>query len=100
MIKHIVMWRVKDGAEGASMMENAVEIKTRLEGLLGVVPGVVSLEVGINELAGETASDVVLVSEFASMEDLDSYQTHPLHLEVVDFVKKVATERRSVDYAA
>ncbi|MDK2954581.1 MAG: hypothetical protein PWQ57_77 [Desulfovibrionales bacterium] len=99
MIKHIVMWRVKDGAEGASKMENAVEIKTRLEGLMGVVPGVVSLEVGINELAGETSADVVLVSEFASMEELDAYQTHPLHLEVVAFVKKVATERRAVDYS-
>ena len=99
MIKHVVMWRLKDGEAGASRMESAAEIKARLEALQGAVPGIVSLEVGVNELAGDTAADVVLISEFASMEDLEAYQKHPLHQEVVAFVQAVAVERRCVDFA-
>ena len=49
MLKHIVMWRYKDGAEGKSSKEHAQWMKQNLEALVGVVPEIQSLEYGIDE---------------------------------------------------
>ena len=97
MIKHIVMWTVKD-TETNSRKDNAEQLKAMLDGLVGTIPEVVSLETGVNELEGEGAMDVVMVSGFDTWEDLDSYQKHPEHQKVVEFVKQIRVERRAVDY--
>lgn len=94
MIKHIVMWRLKE--EGKD--ENALKMKEMLEALPAKVPGVIKLEVGVNVVASETASDVCLYSEFNSLEEMDAYQVHPEHQKCVEFIKSVAVERRAVDY--
>ena len=48
MLKHIVMWRYKDGAEGKSSKEHAQWMKQNLEALISVVPEIQSLENGID----------------------------------------------------
>jgi len=94
MIKHIVMWKFKDDVVEADKLE----MKLRLEALKGVVPTLIDIEIGM-DLAGKEASmDMVLYSEFASMEDLDAYAGHPEHLKVVEFVKPLVCERAVVDY--
>ena len=98
MLKHIVMWRLQKEAEGASAQENARAIKEMLEALPAKVPGVITLEVGINEVESDTAADVCLYSEFNNLEEMDAYQVHPEHQKCVAFIKKVAAERRAVDY--
>lgn len=95
MIKHIVFWRIHDQPSKAA---NAARIKELLEGLAGRIPGLIKIEVGINEIDDANASDVALYSEFTDLAALEAYQRHPLHLEVVPQVKALATERRSVDY--
>ncbi len=97
MIKHIVMWTVKETSAG-SHEDNARQLKAMLDGLVGTIPEVVSLETGVNELEGDGAMDVVMVSSFDTWEDLDSYQRHPEHQKVVEFVKQIRVERRAVDY--
>ncbi len=74
MIKHIVMWKLKDEAEGNSKAENAKIIKNSLEDLKGKINEIIHLEVGIDVNKSEQAYDVVLYSTFNSLEDLDSYQ--------------------------
>lgn len=98
MIKHIVMWRLKDSAHGNSKATNARLIKERLEALDGKVPGILKMEVGIDLSHSETSSDVVLYSEFESREALDAYQAHPEHKALMPFVMEARTERRVVDY--
>lgn len=98
MIKHIVLWKLKETAEGCSAAENALEIKRRLEALNGLIPGMFRLEVGMDFSREDASSDVVLYSEFASRAALDVYQNHPLHEEVKAFVMAVRSERRLVDY--
>ena len=95
MVKHIVMWRLKDEA---SKSADAAKIKELLEGLAGRIPGMTHIEVGINFLTDANSADVVLYSEFVDAAALAMYQTHPLHLEVVPQVKALAIERRSADY--
>ena len=92
MVKHIVMWKLSDREKVA---ENAAEMKRLLEGLVGVVPGLLRAEVG----AGFAGWDVALYSELESRAALDVYATHPAHMEVKKFVHSVICERASCDYA-
>lgn len=94
-VKHIVVWRLKDQP---SVADNAQRAKLLLEGLAGRIPGLRHIEVGINVVDDQNAADIVLYSEFDDRAALESYQRHPLHLEVVPHIKAMATERRSVDY--
>jgi hypothetical protein len=50
MIKHIVMWKLEENAEGNTKLENAKIIKEKLEALVGIIPEIVELEVGIDIL--------------------------------------------------
>ena len=98
MIKHIVLFRFKDFAEGADKAENIKSLKSRLEALEDIIDEIKFFEVGINFDNSDVAYDLALCSEFESKEDLYSYQKHPEHAKVVDFVKKVCENRIVVDY--
>jgi len=98
MIKHIVMWRLKDLAHGNDKATNAQIIKTRLEALQPRIPGLLEMEVGVSFAATEHGADLILVSKFASHAALDGYQSHPEHLALVPFVVEAQSERRVVDY--
>lgn len=100
MIKHIVMWNVKENANGLSRPQIAAKMKHDLEALKTVIPAIGALEVGINEVPSDAACDVSLYSEFASWDDLKTYMTHPAHQKVVSFVREVITVRHVVDYTA
>ncbi len=98
MIKHIVMWKLKDFAEGANKEQNARKLKRELEALKNSIPLIGHIEVGINMLPSEAAHDIALYSEFANEKDLDSYQKHPDHIRVADFAAKIRENRVVVDY--
>lgn len=93
MIKHIVMWKFKEGEQ-----ENMMLFRERLLALKGQIPEIRSMEVGINVNPSERSYDAVLVSEFDSLEALNSYSTNPLHVAVADFCKSIRTGSVSVDY--
>ena len=67
MVKHIVMWRM---AESEDKEQRAKDIKENLEALKGKIDFLVNIEVGLNFNDTDAASDVVLVSEFETKEDL------------------------------
>ena len=98
MIKHIVMWRLKDHAEGNNKITNAQRMKTKLEALRGQIDGVLAIEVGIDFSATEASADVVLYSEFTDRAALAAYQAHPAHQAVMAFIKEVVSARHLVDY--
>ena len=100
MVKHVVMWRLKPEAEGAGKAENAARIKASLEALRGRVPGLLSLEVGLNVEPSAAAYDLVLVSTHESPEALAAYQAHPEHQKAGEFIGKVRSDRVVVDYLA
>ena len=97
MVKHIVMWKLKDFAEGKSKEENIKFIKSELENLVNLIPEIKHLEVGANILPNETY-DAILYSEFESVEDLEIYQSHPEHKRVAAYVAKVRDGRIAGDY--
>ncbi len=97
MIKHIVMWKLKDEAHGNDKATNAKLIKEKLEALDGKIDGLLKIEVGI-DFVGNNNLDVVLYSELSSKEALDTYQNHPLHQAILPFVRDAVTERKAVDF--
>ncbi|ACO84052.1 Dabb family protein [Clostridium botulinum] len=98
MIKHIVMWKLKEFAEGKSKLENANIIKINLEDLKHRIDEVKLIEVGVNINNSQQAYDVVLYSEFENLEDLNLYQNHPDHVKVGEFINKVKEDRIVTDY--
>ena len=72
MIKHIVFWNIRNDENKESNMK---EMRKKLTSLVGVVPGLISAEVGFNY--NPKGYDVALYSVFESKEALDGYQVHP-----------------------
>lgn len=96
MIKHIVMWKM---APAADAEEKAIAIKENLEALKEKIDIIVDIEVGLNFNHTDSACDVVLVSSFRTVEDLNEYQNHPAHKAVgAAYVRPYVSERHVCDY--
>ena len=99
MIKHIVMWTFKDEAEGNKKEQNISIFKEMLENLVGQVPGLLSLEVGVKGVDSPADNqDVVLTTTHNTWDELKAYAIHPEHLKVGSFAKQVVLSRSAVDY--
>ncbi len=98
MIKHIVMWKLKEEAEGNSKAENIGIVKEKLLALKPLVPQIDTIEVGVNFNTSDAAYDVVLSSTHQTKADLAGYAKHPAHKEAANFIGKVVAERRVVDF--
>jgi hypothetical protein len=96
-IKHIVMWKVR-GDDAATRAANLALLKGEFESLRGRIPGLLHIEVGIDESRIDYACDVVLVTEFASREALAGYAEHPEHLRVRRTLGDMRSARHQVDY--
>lgn len=96
-IKHIVMWNVR-GADSAERARHIALLKSAFESLRGRIPGMLQLEIGVDDSRIDYACDVVLYSEFATREALAAYATHPEHLRVRQTLGDLRTARHQVDY--
>ena len=97
VIKHIVMWKVS-GDDAATRSRNLALLKAEFESLRGRIPGLMQLEVGIDESRADYACDVLLYTEFASREALAAYAEHPEHLRVRRALGDMRIARHQVDY--
>lgn len=96
MIRHIVMWRLNENCDKA---KTAALIKEKLEALKDKIDVIVDIHAGINVNQTISSSDMVLVSTFKSIDDLNAYIIHPEHKAVgSEYVRPNVSERRSVDY--
>lgn len=102
MLKHIVMWQLKEDlteddprTTKTRQLNNATVLKEKLESLSGKIPGLLKIEVGFDL---SVSTDIVLYSELKNRDALTAYQSHPEHQAVIPFVKAVCTARRVVDY--
>lgn len=90
------MWRM---AQSDDKLERAKAIKENLEALKDKIDVIVNIQVGLNFNDTDSASDVVLVSDFNNEADLNEYQNHPAHKAVgTAYVKPYVSERRVCDY--
>ena len=94
MVKHIVMFEFKDNNKD----ENIKKAKKMLEDLIKTVPTLKSMEVGVNFSKEDRAMDLSIITIFDNIEGLNKYATHPEHLKVVEFIKKVVNSSKVSDY--
>lgn len=97
MYRHIVMWKFKDEAEGRSKKENMETVKTRLYGLLPLIPEIKKMEICIDTGKTPMSYDMMLDTEFDSKEDYDVYAVHPAHMEVKKIVAATKESRVVLD---
>ena len=81
MVKHIILWQLKDEYSDAEKADIKAGIKAGLEGLAGQIPGLVEIHVNINGLPSSNA-DLMLDTTFESAEALKGYSKHPAHVAV------------------
>lgn len=98
MIKHVVMWKMKEDALGKTAKENAEKMVKELLALEDQVKELVYVEVGVDFLHSVRSFDVALFAQFKTVEDLNAYAIHPEHLKVIDFIKSVTKESVAVDF--
>ena len=98
MIRHVVMWRFEEFAEGKTRQQNMEYIRDRLMALLPIIPEIKKMEIGFDISGTEASADLCLVTEFESTADLKIYAEHPKHLEVAGYVRKVTETRTVLDY--
>ena len=98
MVKHVILWKLKD--EIADKAAVKAGIKSGLEGLKGVVPGLVDIRVITDGLASSNA-DVMLDSTLADEAALKAYAVHPAHVAVADSKVRPYTQvRMCLDFEA
>ena len=91
MVKHIVLYKLKDKKDADEMIERFLSMKGKIDVLR-------ELNAGKNILPSQRAYDVALVCDFDNAHDLDVYASHPVHLPVKAFVQSVIAEAHSVDF--
>lgn len=96
MVKHVILWKLKEGIGDKEAVK--AEIKAGLEGLLGTVPGLISINVQTSGLASSNAN-LMLDSTFIDENALKGYAVHPAHVAVADGkVRPFAETRLCLDY--
>lgn len=98
MVNHIVMWKFKPEVEEADKPELKKIMNEKLSGLVGKVPGLLTVEFVENPLPSST-HDMALVTTLEKAEDIAVYATHPEHVFVADtYVRPYVMERACLDY--
>jgi hypothetical protein len=100
VIRHIVMWTLKEHAEGADKAANAARMKALLDGCRDLVPGMRRFEAVLAQPGLEATCDVPLFSECDDRAALDAYQEHPTHVAARPFIGAVRATRQCFDYEA
>ena len=93
MVKHIVLYNLKEGVEKEPTVKMIASV---LEPLVGKIPGLLHLEIRQTY----NGMDYALYSEFESKEALADYAVHPLHLEAKKHFFHLLDSRVAADYEA
>lgn len=99
MVKHIILWRLKEELTTEEKETVKQGIKTGLEGLKGRIPGLVDIKVNVDGRLDSSNADVMLDSTFTDEAALLAYAVHPEHVAVADGkVRPYTCLRTCMDY--
>lgn len=97
MIYHIVMWNFKPEVEESKKSAIKAEMAIQLKGLVGQVPGLLTVEFVENTISSST-HEIALITTLEKAEDIRVYATHPAHVHVADtYVRPYVCERACLD---
>ncbi|MBQ8454111.1 MAG: Dabb family protein [Bacteroidaceae bacterium] len=99
MVKHIILWRLREDLTADEKETVKHDIKTGLEGLAGRIPGLLSIKVNVDGRLASSNADVMLDSTFTDEAALKAYAMHPEHVAVADGkVRPYTCLRTCLDY--
>ena len=100
MVKHVILWKLKEEYTGEELENIKKGIKEGLEGLAGQIPGLIDIKVNLGGLPSSNA-DLMLDSTFETAEALKGYSVHPAHVAVADSkVRPFTQTRMCLDFEA
>ena len=95
MVKHIILWRLREDLTAREKEQVKQDIKAGLEGLAGRIPGLTSINVNVDGRLDSSNADVMLDSTFTDEAALKAYAVHPEHVAVADGKVRPYTVQRS-----
>lgn len=100
MVKHVILWVLKEEYSEAEKLEIKKNIKAGLEGFKGQIPGMIDIKVNIEPLPSSNC-DLMLDSSFEDAASLKGYSGHPAHVAVAnEKVRPHTASRVCMDYEA
>ena len=98
MVKHVILWKLKDEFSIEEKQQIKQNAKIALEALKGKIDGLTEIKVNISPMEPSN-TDMMLDSTFTSVDALKAYQAHPAHTEVANtFVRPFTAERFLFDF--
>ena len=97
MVKHIVLFKLKDNVSEAEKLVVMNKFKAAIEALPAQISVIRKIEVGLNINPDETWN-IALNSEFDTLEDVKFYATHPDHVAAGKILAETKESRACVDY--
>ena len=99
MVKHIILWRLREDLTSEEKECVKRDIKAGLEGLAGRIPGLISIAVNVDGRLDSSNADIMLDSTFTDEAALKAYAVHPDHVAVADDkVRPYTSLRTCLDY--
>jgi hypothetical protein len=93
MLTHVVCFKFAD-------FDAAAEAGRRLRAMKGRIPTLVYIDAGVDVTRNDRSYDLALVTRFIGKAGLDAYEVHPVHQEVVAYIKTVAEATVAVDFVS
>lgn len=98
MVKHVILWKLKEELSENEKIQVKKNIKKELEALKGKIDGLIDIKVNIDGLATSTA-DLMLDSSFENENALKGYSVNPLHVAVANtYVRPFTATRNCLDF--
>lgn len=97
MIRHTIMWRFTDDFDGMNKEEIMDKITKLFVFLKNTIPEIKFMSVERDVIKNERSFDMIYITEFESLEELEIYRVHPKHIKVAEFIGKVRIAQAVTD---
>ena len=97
MIRHVIMWRFAEEFDGLSKETIMDKLTESFVHLKKTIPQIKYMSVERDIIKSERSFDMIYVTEFESLEDLEIYRVHPEHVKVAQFIGKVSVAQAVTD---
>ena len=91
MLTHVVVKQFESLNDASACRDRLLSMEGRIDVLRGI-------EAGIDVVRSERSWDLALITRFDSREDLETYAVHPVHTEVLSFIRQSARGAITVDF--
>ncbi|MBQ0077842.1 MAG: Dabb family protein [Bacteroidales bacterium] len=99
MVKHIILWKLKEDLTPEQKATVIAGIKEGLESLKGKVPGLIDIKVNTERILPSSNADLMLDATLESPEALKGYAKHPAHVAIADTkVRPFTAARTCLDF--